>query len=178
MQTNAKSKKVQARRRQQRREFLRSAGTLCCTACCSGALGQLLSSCEPRVVKIVGPSTGDALQPDAAATLLLSDYPALGSVGGAIKIAIPPFNDGRRLIIIRKSESEFLVVTALCTHQVCEVNLPAEPGANMICPCHGAEFSSSDGGWRDSPLVTSDLRRYPASYAAGREELTIRFPAS
>ncbi len=116
--------------------------------------------------------------PLAEATLLLSDYPQLQAVGGALKVAIPPYNDGRKVIIIRRAADQFLAVTSVCSHNQCEINLPAAPAANMVCPCHGAEYSSSDGSWQDSPQTASDLQVFATSYSAENDSLTISFPVS
>ena len=56
----------------------------------------------------------------------LSDYPELELPGGAVSKTYSGYNDGSPVIIIRKTETEFLVMNSECTHNGCIVSLPEE----------------------------------------------------
>ncbi len=102
----------------------------------------LLSSCERTETMPVG---------DKLIELNLKDFPELLKVGGALKKNFDNLNSGYPIIIIRKSESEFLALSSRCTHQGCIVNLPVKPNETLDCPCHGSKFSSSDGSVIEDP---------------------------
>lgn len=120
-----------------------------------------------------GANSNEPDEPKPKITLDISKEPMLQTTGGAVKKNFAPYNNGNDVIVIRRSTTEFLVVTSICNHQGCSINLPVSPGANMVCPCHGAQYSSSDGTWQPSPQPASDLRVYPSSFDSGTSLLTI-----
>lgn len=121
-----------------------------------------------------GASSNGPDEPLSEIKLDISKEPDLQTTGGAVKKTFAPYNDGREVIIIRQGATQFFVVTSVCNHQGCSVNLPASPGANMICPCHGAQYSSLDGTWQPSPQTASDLRTFQNSFDTGTGLLTIK----
>jgi nitrite reductase/ring-hydroxylating ferredoxin subunit len=152
---------------EQRRTFLRSAIASTGVILCGGTLAAILQACESDTIK----STAER-----PFTFSLTEHPELASVGGAIYKAAGSFNNGAEIIIIRQSETEFLAVTSVCTHQGCTVLLPEEPSSTfMECPCHGARFSTTDGSWVQSPQTTPRLPRFRTEFNSGSNELTIYF---
>lgn len=66
------------------------------------------------------------------------------------------------IFLRRVSESEFIALSTKCTHRGCQVE---SAGSQLVCPCHGSEFSLSGEklkGPAEKPLtrfaVTSDER--------------------
>jgi cytochrome b6-f complex iron-sulfur subunit len=49
--------------------------------------------------------------------------------------------DGQGIAVTRLSATSVAAVSLQCTHQGCTLGLPAVPGADLVCPCHGAQFS-------------------------------------
>lgn len=96
----------------------------------------LITSCERTETAPIG---------DDYIELNLSDYPGLTNIGGAIRKDFENANSGYPIIIIRKTEFEFLAFSSRCSHQGCIVNLPTKDGSTLECFCHGAKFSSIDG---------------------------------
>jgi Rieske Fe-S protein len=132
--------------------------------CLLGAGALVLPGCESDKSK----STGAGEELDIGA------IPELAATGGAVKRTIGENNGGRPVIILRKAASEFLVLSSVCTHEGCEVNLPASAGATIDCPCHGSRFSGSDGKVVQGP-ASSPLRQYSSTYNAQTGKLTIVF---
>ncbi len=62
--------------------------------------------------------------------------------------------------VTRLSATAVVAVSLQCTHQGCTVQLPAAPGQNMQCPCHGSVFTTS-GAVVNGPAV-SPLQQYAA----------------
>jgi menaquinol-cytochrome c reductase iron-sulfur subunit len=74
--------------------------------------------------------------------------------------------------VLRKSESEMIVLSSRCTHLSCSVNWKEDRG-EFVCPCHDAQFGPEGevlGGPPPHPLD-----RYEANVEGGT--LMIRFPA-
>lgn len=89
-----------------------------------------------------------------------SAFSALASVGGyAYK------ND---FIIIRAGESNYVVLSKVCTHSGCTVEFSSTSN-NLPCPCHGSKFTI-DGAVINGP-ATSALKKYTAKLSGN--SLTI-----
>ncbi len=92
----------------------------------------------------------------------LSDNSALTKVGGNVKV-----ND--ELMLIRKSETEFLAVKTICTHKGCDVELEAD---KFVCPCHGSEFTL-DGKVTQGP-AKSNLKTFETIFDSDKGTVTIK----
>ena len=88
----------------------------------------------------------------------------LTTVGGAMKIATELGN----LLVIRASQSEFVVTSGTCTHRNCGVGWT---GAIIRCPCHGSEFRL-DGSVQKGP-ATRALETYMAVFDMTTNIVTI-----
>ena len=86
---------------------------------------------------------------------------ASGSTGGT---QIP-------LAITRVSDASVVAVTRICTHLGCTVNLPAEPGGTLNCPCHGSRFQAN-GQVVTGPALTP-LTSYPAVIQGNQVIVTL-----
>jgi Rieske Fe-S protein len=135
------------------------------SGCCLVGTGALvMTGCESDKVKSSG--VGEELDINAV--------PDLAAAGGGVKRVFGENNGGRPVIILRKAGDEFLVVSSVCTHEGCEVGLPASAGASMNCPCHGSRFSGADGSVVQGP-ASSPLRKYASTYNTKTKKLTIVF---
>ncbi len=112
---------------------------------------------------------------DPASNMLTITYTSdLSSAGGAVKRTFGKNNGGRPVVIIRHGEGDFMVLTSVCTHQGCEVNLPEKPGGDFVCPCHNSIFSSKTGAVKDGP-ASAPLRMFPSRYDGKTGILSITF---
>jgi cytochrome b6-f complex iron-sulfur subunit len=149
-----------------RRSFLRQAAASVGLVLSAPAIVSIVASCETD--EITGP-TGKQFIVD------ITQYPELAVVGGITVITITGLNNGNPVFISRIEQDRFAVFTTVCTHQGCQVGSPESSGANCICPCHGAEYSSADGKVLGQPFGGSatDLPSFGSTFNASTSELTI-----
>lgn len=152
---------------QNRRNFLKTAGVMIGVTVAAGTIGSALSSCE-RDETPPGPKPGETADVD------LSLYPVLATIGGVAKVTVK----NTKYIIKRDSSSAFLVYSAICPHQGCEVDLPTAPNAGAMCPCHAVVFSMTkgeNGKVLNNPqgVSTGPLPTLTSSYDAGKNILKI-----
>lgn len=150
-----------------RRHFLRLATSSIGVVLTAPMLAALVSSCETDETQPTGPTK--------TYNVLVTDYPELAVVGGITADIISGLNGDRAVFISRVAETAFVVFSTVCTHQGCQVDLPEAPGANCICGCHAAEYSSTDGKIILQPLSGSatDLPKFASSFNATSNVLTI-----
>lgn len=98
------------------------------------------------------------------ATIKLSDYAALASVGG---VAVTSLN-GTPIAIVRTSSTTFLTLSRVCPHQGSTIN---QITGGFRCPNHGATFNTT-GTWTGGQK-TSNMRSYTTTYDAAAGTLTI-----
>ncbi|MBI2429873.1 MAG: Rieske (2Fe-2S) protein [Ignavibacteriales bacterium] len=140
----------------QRRNFLAtSAKTGVCIACC-GLISTIISACD----------TVD----DGEPVINLGDYPELQRPGGAIKKRYSRLNNSEPILIIRRSESQFVAYSALCTHKGVEVKLPKD--GEIVCPNHGSRFRTKDGTVIEGKAI-EPLQQISATYDAAKNILRI-----
>jgi cytochrome b6-f complex iron-sulfur subunit len=119
----------------ERRQFFKQAGKW---FGCSAAM-VFLKACNSNDVSPSVPFSID---------LTTSAYSALQKVGGSVVV--------NRVIIIRKSTSDYIALSTICTHQSCTVNYNSST-TELVCPCHGSVFNNSGQvllGPASSPLPT------------------------
>jgi cytochrome b6-f complex iron-sulfur subunit len=98
------------------------------------------------------------------ATVKISDYAALATVGGYAMASI----NGSPVAIVRTGASTFITLSRICPHQGATINAISN---GFRCPNHGATFSST-GTWTGGQR-TSNMRSYPTTYDAAAGTLTI-----
>jgi len=113
------------------------------------------------------PSTPGA--PTSGLNFRVADYPALGSVGGIVRITDP---SAGALAIVRTGATSFVALSLTCPHQGTTVNVS---GSGFLCPNHGARFSAT-GAWTGGQ-ATANLTSYPLTYDAAAGTLTMGTPA-
>jgi Rieske Fe-S protein len=108
----------------------------------------------------------DSTAPDlgAGASINVSDYPALASVGGIALATV----SGARLAIVRTGTSSFVALSRVCPHQGGTIGVN---GSGFRCPEHGATFDST-GKWTGGQR-TSNMHAYATSYDATTGVLSI-----
>ena len=150
-----------------RRSFLQQAAASVGLVLTAPAIASIVASCETD--ETTGP-TGKTFAVDS------TQYPELASVGGITADTITGLNNGNPVFISRVDDDRFVVFSTTCTHQGCQVGSPESSGANCICPCHGAEYSSADGKVLQQPFGGSatDLPKFESSYDPATQLLTIR----
>lgn len=145
-----------------RREFLSAIthGGVCLL--CSGAMLSVLTGCEEG-------DDGNPVSFDSGVIDINSET-ALQNVGGAVKKKISGVNGGSTIIVVRTSETTFVALSAICTHQGTEVGLPSN---NVItCPNHGSRFNATNGSVVNGPAA-SPLPKFTATYDANKNTVTI-----
>ena len=147
-----------------RRTFLARALSMLGVGMCSGTLATVLTGCETDVLK----SSNIAVQFDVGAE------PALAQVGGAVKQIFNDHNGGAPGFIIRQDQKEFLVLSTVCTHQACEVNLPGQGDLNLLCECHESLFNAQSGAVIRGP-AQAPLARFESAFEDDLQVLTITF---
>lgn len=120
-------------------------------------------------------------QQDAVFKLKISDFPALQSEFGSVRLGInpvsspAPIDDGRfyPLIITRDGFGNFYVLDSECRHARCVV--PAYDSTEFLirCQCHGSCYAV-DGSVLQGPAM-QPLHRYNCEYD-GNDTLTIHIP--
>lgn len=146
-----------------RRFFLKLA-SLCGITVTGAFISTFLTGCENDTTK----------SSDKTVDLDISTQPELQNVGGAAKVTFGANNNGRPVMVIRSAENEFVVVTSVCTHQGCEVDLPDEESGIISCGCHGSQFSSSNGEVLKGP-ANVPLAKYVSKFDPDSGKLTITF---
>lgn len=147
-----------------RRFFLARGASLLGLGAVWGTLSSALGGCESDVLK----------SSDIAVRLDVGAEPELASAGGAAKKTFGTHNGGRPVLVIRTGDEAFLVLSTVCTHLACEVNLPGVRNTEILCECHESIFSKTSGEVLQGP-ATAPLARYESSFHRGSGILTITF---
>ena len=114
-----------------RREFLTASSALAVTAVLA-ACGDGISGTGGRSGGVTGPS-------NVATTVVLANFPALGTVGGIVVVS----GGGTPIAVVRSNATQYRAFSLTCPHQGTTVEIN---GAGFRCPNHGATFNAS-GGW-------------------------------
>jgi Rieske Fe-S protein len=156
-----------------RREFLVQAASMLGLTVAAGTAITLVDACTPTTPTTpTNPGTGTGGTGTGGSTttpnnvISIAQEPNLQMVGGAV---IKTVGTGP-VVIMRTGMAEFLVLSAVCTHSACTVELPS--GGTIMCLCHGSRFSANDGRVLNGP-ATSSLRRITAMFDAMNNTLTI-----
>jgi Rieske Fe-S protein len=121
-----------------RRQVLQTTGVVAAVAAATAGCG------------FIGTGVQTAPQPSGPVTLGPTSGVPVG--GGTIY-------QGEKVVVTQPSAGSYKAFTAICTHQGCLVSTVSD-GA-IHCPCHGSEFSISDGTVLQGPateaLATADI---------------------
>jgi Rieske Fe-S protein len=123
-----------------RREVLVGAAALGVGTVLVGCGRNELSSGTPPSQDPDNPRTSSASEPLSVASVKSSAVP----VGGGTVIG--------DVVVTQPQAGVFMAFSATCTHRGCHVSDVS--GGTINCPCHGAEFSISDGSVARGPAST------------------------
>jgi Rieske Fe-S protein len=146
-----------------RRSFLIQAGSLIGIGIAAASIPGLITSCQQSEGPV---NSGVKKEID------LTQYPELLTDFGFVKISFTGLNENMPVIIIRKSEGNYLVLTSKCTHLGCEVNDPDSATMTIPCLCHGSVFSFNDGSVINGPAL-KPLKQFPVTFNPDTNMLTI-----
>ncbi len=118
-------------------------GALLASACGDGQIG----------ANVTGPDT-------VGLTVKLSDYAALTTVGGIVKLN----GTTTPIAVVRATTVQYRAFSLVCPHEGTTVGVA---GSGFLCPNHGAEFTGT-GTWKGGQ-PTSNMREFSvtADLAAG-----------
>lgn len=103
-----------------RREFV--------STCACLIAGSLVAACASMVARPVPVS-------DGRVRVAIADHPELSRPDGSLKIMPQGATDP--LYILRLDDGQFAVISPICTHQGCTVDIQ---GPRLVCPCHGSTY--------------------------------------
>ncbi|HWO88372.1 MAG TPA: ubiquinol-cytochrome c reductase iron-sulfur subunit [Gemmatimonadales bacterium] len=92
---------------------------------------------------------------DGRIRLVVRNYPRLEQAGGYLKLRAA--TDGALLYVLALGGDEYVVVSPICTHLQCTVNIEGE---RLVCPCHGSTFDRAGRVLRGP--AERPLARFPA----------------
>ncbi len=147
-----------------RREFCLNA----CEAVSVISLGSLLGSCggsptSPSNVPALPTVTGSVS--GGAVTVTIDAASPLASVGSAALLRVAPGS----FLVSRTAQDTFVVLTATCTHEQCEVT--GFQNQRYVCPCHDSEYTTS-GSVSKGPAPLS-LRQFTNRFANNVLTITL-----
>ena len=111
----------------------------------------------------------------------LSDFPALQSEQGSVRLALNPFNESGPtgtfypVLVNRGSGNQFFALSSRCTHQSCVVPPFDASFGSSVCPCHGSQFRI-DGTVIPGSPAGSSLQRFTVNFD-GVNLLCIEIPS-
>jgi Rieske Fe-S protein len=115
------------------------------TACSSGGSSSSAVVADPATNAGGSTATGAASAPTSAAASSASGGSAAGALTAtsAIPVGGGMIFASQTTVVTQPTAGEFKVFSAVCTHMGCIVNQIA--GGRIDCPCHGSEYSITDG---------------------------------
>lgn len=129
-----------------RRGLFKAMGAVALTA------GSVVSvaACTPRSAEAESPGSGAA--PSHAATTRVEVQASQVPQGGGVVLPDADF------VVTQPEAGQFKAFSKICTHQQCPVS--RIEGTNILCLCHGSEFSIADGSVTRGP-ATKPLPQAP-----------------
>ena len=118
-----------------------------------------LPGCASVLMTRVVPIAGSVRLP-------LAIHPRLSQPGGYLRVQ--PEGAASPLYVLALEEGEYAVLSPICTHLGCTVNIEGE---RLVCPCHGSTYDRTGQVLRGP--AEHPLRRLPAEVTQ-EGELVIR----
>jgi Rieske Fe-S protein len=125
-----------------------------------------LLAASAMLAACAGVDAGSATAPTTVggASIKISDYPVLASVGGIALVNL----SGSPLAVVRTGTDSFVTLSRVCPHQGSIVNVN---GSGFLCPNHGARFNAT-GTWIGGQS-TGNMRSYSTSFDSVAGTLTV-----
>jgi cytochrome b6-f complex iron-sulfur subunit len=99
-------------------------------------------------------------------TVSVSTDGALAAVGSAALVSAGTVGS---FLVARTAQTTFSVLTAVCTHEGCTVDL--FNGALFVCPCHNSKYTTA-GAVANGP-ATQALRSFPSTLTGSTLTFTV-----
>lgn len=135
----------------------------------AGAAATALPGCAPDIDP--APVTGVSASDVGMVDLLVSRYPDLERVGGALTVRVA--GEDQDLLVTHVAQNDFSVLSSSCTHAGCPLGFD---GREVVCPCHLSKFNPTNGAVTQRP-ATAALRKFASQYNAGTQVLSINLRA-
>lgn len=117
------------------------------------------------MLALVACGGADSLSPfTGSASLNISSYPALGTVGGVALVTL----NGSLLALVRDTQTSVLALSRVCPHEGGTINQSA---GGFTCARHGARFGPT-GTWLGGER-TSSMRSYPTTFDVTTGAITV-----
>ncbi|MFN8157398.1 MAG: Rieske (2Fe-2S) protein [Candidatus Nanopelagicales bacterium] len=133
-----------------RRQVLLTGGVVVAAAAVTAACGSSSSGGGASSASPAGSSSSASTPSESASSSASEDS------GGGTKVAAAdvPVGGGviladKKVVVTQPAKGEFKAFSAVCTHQGCAVASVAN--GVIVCPCHGSQFSISDGSVKGGP---------------------------
>jgi cytochrome b6-f complex iron-sulfur subunit len=127
-------------------------------------LSRAMMSAAMLALAACGGSDGTTSPFSGSASVNISDYPALATVGGVALVTL----NGSLLALVRASQTSVVALSRTCPHEGATVNTSTN---GFTCPRHGARFSLT-GQWLGGQQTTN-MRSYATTFDAATGALTI-----
>lgn len=109
---------------------------------------------------LVGCSSGDDASPAATEPASAAPETSPAQTGGEVTaVSDVPLDGGvivdsgeTKMVVTQPTAGEYVGLSAVCPHQGCLVNQIENQA--IICPCHGSQFSITDGAVIQGPATT------------------------
>ncbi|HZI08866.1 MAG TPA: Rieske (2Fe-2S) protein [Myxococcus sp.] len=139
----------------------------------AGAAAATLPACAPDIDP--APVTDVTASEVGTVDILVTRYPDLEPLGGAITVRVP--GEQVPLLVAHTkddgSSDDFSVLSSLCTHVGCPLGFD---GKDVVCPCHLSRFNARDGAVLTRP-ATTPLKTFNSNYNPGTKVLSINLRA-
>jgi Rieske Fe-S protein len=146
-----------------RREFLRTCRCLLSNVAIAATLAPVVAACEFSEVH-PGAPTGPTVRS------IVVDVSSLRTRGASL-VTAERGPDRTPIVVVRRSEADYIAMSMLCTHSQFTLRPPS--AGTMYCPGHGSNFDL-EGTPLDGPAVaTGPLKQYPATFDLSTKRLTI-----
>lgn len=127
-------------------------------------LSRAMMSAAMLALAACGVSDGTTAPFSGSATVNISSYPSLATVGGVALVTL----NGSLLALVRASQTSVIALSRTCPHEGATVNTS---GSGFTCPRHGARFSIT-GQWLGGQ-PTTNMRSYATTFDASSGAVTI-----
>lgn len=139
----------------------------------AGAAATALPACAPDIDP--APVTDVTASEAGTVEILVTRYPDLEPVGGAITVRVPGETVPLLVAHIKDdgASDDFSVLSSICTHVACPLGYD---GKDVVCPCHLSRFNARDGAVLQRP-ATNPLKTFTSSYNPGTKVLSVNLRA-
>lgn len=147
---------------------MRKCGSMLMGVTVVGVVSPLLGGCEPNALPVPPPAPDPG---DTTADGVAFDVSILTADNTSVATDIKG-SDGFGILIVRRTETDYIALSMLCTHQACSVDRRVSTGGPINCGCHGSQFNL-DGTVKKGP-APQPLKSYVTTYDATTRIVRIK----